>query len=536
MYSSVAARKQSQLQSRIPAEWRIQGALGLEPLDTKYDRVTVMDVPRTCGLLSAQELDITENYDVPGLLAKIREVSCEVVVRAFCKVCYTSENIQNIKLIGDGMKRAAIAHQVTRCLTEPLFEEALAQARALDAHAKAGGVKGPLHGLPVSLKDTFNVPGVDSSIGLALLAFQPKEPSQTAALATLLTSLGAVIVAKTNVPQTLGALDSCNNLFGRTLNPLNWQLSAGGSSGGEGVLVAMRGCMVGFGTDIGGSIRVPAMCQGVYGLKPSTGRVPFGGQEMAFLDGKGRIALQTVAGPLARSVGDLDAVMREIVPRAELFEDGLPGSWPGSSGPSPKMTIGILRKDGLVEPLPPIAKILDEVSHKLRATEVNVVEIPVPPVLKKCQALAGKLMGVDDNAPAMDLLERAGEPLIPWLAGRMKRTKALTVQQLAQLQAQRSTIEREMLAMWTGGAPPGSPRKVDAIVLPVAPHPVPEIDRYGGVGYTSSFVLLDYPAGVVPVRKFNEGDLELGTEMAAPVDGVWDKVNRALCMFMSHSL
>lgn len=433
-------------------------------------------------------------------------------------------------VIGD--KRAAIAHQVTRCLTEPLFDEALAQARALDADTSA--VKGPLHGLPVSLKDTFNVAGVDSSIGLASLAFQPKTTSQTAALATLLTSLGAVIIAKTNVPQTLAALDSCNNLFGRTLNPLNRQLSAGGSSGGEGVLVAMRGCMVGFGTDIGGSIRVPAMCQGVYGLKPSTGRVPFGGQQMAQLEGKGRISLQTVAGPLARSVGDLDVVMREIVPRAELFEDGVPGSWPVLT-PTKKMTIGILKKDGLVEPLPPITKILDEVSQKLQATGVNVVEIPVPPVLKKCQALAGKLMGVDDNATVMDLLERAGEPLIPWLGGRMKRTKALTVQQLAQLKVQRSTIEREMLAMWTGGAPPGSPRQVDAIVLPVAPHPVPEIDRYGGVGYTSTFVLLDYPAGVVPVRKFNEGDLELGTEMNAPVEGVWDQANRALCMSM-HSL
>lgn len=91
MYTSVAAKKQTQLQARIPPEWRIQGALGLDPLDTKYDRVNVMDVPRTCGLLSAQELDITENYDVPGLLAKIREVSCEVVVRAFCKVCSNAE-------------------------------------------------------------------------------------------------------------------------------------------------------------------------------------------------------------------------------------------------------------------------------------------------------------------------------------------------------------------------------------------------------------------------------------------------------------
>lgn len=380
---------------------------------------------------------------------------------------------------------------------------------------------------------------MDSSIGLAALAFHPRTPAETSTLATLLTSLGAVIIAKTNVPQTLAALDSCNHLFGRTLNPLNRQLTAGGSSGGEGVLVAMRGSVVGFGTDIGGSIRVPAMCQGVYGVKPSGGRVPFGGQVMGQAEGKGRIGLQTVAGPLAGSVADLETVMREIVPRAEQFgEDCIPGSWGELSMPPVKkkeFTIGILPKDGLVEPLPPIAKVIEEVAQTLRGTPgVKVVEIPVPPVLKKCQGVAGRLMGVDDNAPMMDLIESTGEPLIPWLAaGRMKRAPALTVQQLQQLQAQRSAIERELRSMWTLGQPRGSPHQVDAIIHPVAPHPVPPIDRYNAVGYTSSFVLLDYPAGVVPVRKFGEADLELGTEMTEPEGGSWDKANRVLCKLLS---
>lgn len=345
-----------------------------------------------------------------------------------------------------------------------------------------------------------------------------------------------MVVAKTNVPQTLATLDSCNHLFGRTLNPLNRQLSAGGSSGGEGVLVAMRGSAVGFGTDIGGSIRVPAMCQGIYGFKPSTGRVPYGGQATGGrgqVDGKGRISLQAVAGPLARSVQDLDTVMREIVPRAELFgEDCIPGLWGGTRGFGKKelLTIGVLPKDGLVEPLPPIARVIDEVAQTLRGTPgVKVVEVPVPPVLKKCQGLAGRLMGVDGSNPMMDLIESMGESLIPWLAGRMKRGKALTLPQLEELQAQRSAVEREMLSMWTLGKPPADGLQVDAIIHPVAPHPVPEIDRYNAVGYTSSFVLLDYPAGVVPVRKFGEADLELGREMKEPEGGSWDKANRALC-------
>lgn len=375
--------------------------------------------------------------------------------------------------------------------------------------------------------------GVDSSIGLAALAFKPARSN--ADLVNLLHSLGAIVIAKTNIPQTLATLDSCNHLFGRTLNPLNRQWTAGGSTGGEGALVAMRGSMVGFGTDIGGSIRVPAMCQGLYGFKPSNGRVPYGGQESGQIAGKGRIALQPVAGPIARSVADIGAVMAEIVPRAELFgEDCVPGCWsipsvPVSVAPPRNFTLGILNTDGLVTPLPPITRILNEVANSLRHTPgVEVVEIPVPPVLSKCQGLAGRLMGVDDGSSMLDLIESTDEPLIPWLQGRMKRGKALTVNQLAQLQAQRAEIEKEMLKTWTLSTTSYT-RRVDAIVCPIAPHPVPQLDRYNAVGYTSTFVLLDYPAGVVPVRSFNKSDLELGREMDAPVLGSWDKANRRLC-------
>lgn len=415
-----------------------------------------------------------------------------------------------------------------------MFDRALRRARQLDDHLQRTGIPiGPLHGLPVSVKDSFFVEGVDSSIGLSALAFKPA--SENAPLIDLLESLGAIVIAKTNVPQTLGTLDSCNHLFGRTLNPLNRQWTAGGSTGGEGVLVAMRGTMVGFGTDIGGSVRVPAMCQGIYSFKPSDGRVPYGGQESGQLPGKGRMAIQAVAGPLARSVADLGAVMAEIIPRAELFDEGcIPGYWPAPPVPAPlalprHFTIGILKTDGLVTPLPPIIRVIDEVSQLLRQTPgIQVVDIPTPPAFSKCQATAGRLMGVDDSSNMMDLIESMGESLMPWhQGGRFGRGKALTVVQLAALQAQRADIEKEMLKMWTLGL--SRERRVDAIICPVAPHPVPQIDRYNAVGYTSSFVLLDYPAGTIPVRKFTESDLDLGQEMNSPVLGSWDRANRKLC-------
>ncbi|KAJ5224560.1 uncharacterized protein N7469_008063 [Penicillium citrinum] len=513
-YVEIAERKQAEVAAAIPAQWRLPESLipegMLSPAESitegpkRYGRVNVMEIPRTCGILTSKELDITEKYDVRGLVSAMTEgkLKSEEVILGFCK-------------------RAAIAHQLTRCLTEPLFDRALRRAQELDYKLRQTGKPvGPLHGLPVSVKDTFNVKGVDSSIGLSALAFKPAK--ENAALVDLLQSLGAIVIAKTNVPQTLGTLDSCNHLFGRTLNPLNRQWTAGGSTGGEGALIAMRGSMVGFGTDIGGSIRVPAMCQGIYGFKPSNGRVPYGGQESGQLEGKGRMTLQPVAGPLARSVADLGAVMAEIVPRAELYgEDGIPGTWQAISmssslAPPRNFTIGILKTDGLVTPLP-----------RSLTPGVEVVEIPLPDALPKCQGLAGRLMGVDDGSSMLDKIESMGESLIPWLQGRMKRGKALTIEQLARLHAQRAEVEKEMLKMWTLSSS-NKNRRIDAIICPIAPHPVPQMDRYNAVGYTSTFVLLDYPAGTVPVRSFKESDLELGREMDAPVIGSWDKANRQL--------
>ncbi|KAG5288842.1 fatty-acid amide hydrolase [Histoplasma capsulatum G186AR] len=396
---------------------------------------------------------------------------------------------------------------------------------------------GPLHGLPISVKDTYDIKGIDSTTGLACLAFKPA--TENSPLVDLLLNLGAIIVAKTNIPQTLGALDSVNNLFGRTLNPLNRKLTPGGSSGGEGVLVAMRGSMIGFGTDIGGSIRIPAMCLGIYGFKPSTGRVPFGGQMSGSVPGKTRVNLQPVAGPIARSMSDIDVVMREIVPIAELYgEDCIPGQWGVSETLSltkpRKFTIGVLPSDGRIQPLPPIANVLNEVAQALRKVPgVEVVEVPIPKALGDCQRVANELMGLDGAGHMADLLESTSEPLIPWLQTRFKRGTPKTLAQAYATQGRRSEIEKEMMKMWTLSPPSTSGfqsrvRRVDAIIHPIAPHPIPEHDRYNAVGYTSSWVLLDYAAGTVPVRKFTEADLEFGKEMDGKILSNWDKRNREL--------
>ncbi|KAK7897823.1 hypothetical protein LTR67_004453 [Exophiala xenobiotica] len=522
-WQPIARRKQADRASRIPSHWRIPShLLPHDPPTASHGSQKVLHIPSQSGLLSPSELRITESYTIPSLLAALsssRE-SAEEVATAFCH-------------------RAAIAHQLTNCLTEPLFDSAIARARYLDSYLRTHKRPlGPLHGLPVSVKDTFNIAGVDSSIGLAYLCHKPA--AQNAPLIDLLLSLGCVIIAKTNIPQTLASLDSVNNVFGRTMNPINRLCTAGGSSGGEGVLVAMRGCMIGIGTDIGGSIRVPAMCNGVFGFKPSQGRVPYGGQALTGIEGMSRTSVQAVAGPIARSVEDIDVFMREVVPRAALW--GEDSSWSGSgsgsrnarpygSGKSGELVVGVLRSDGNCTTLPPIENVLDEVSASLAAMDnVKVLELQCPQAWTKCQSVMSKLMGVDGGVTMADMIESMGEPLVPWMSTRFRRGKPQSLLRVAELQAQRAQLEREMLKLWVEDDREGRrTRRLDAIVCPVAPHPVPPIEGYNAVGMTSSWVLLDYPAGTVPVRECRESDLQLGRPQEKQESlGSWDERNREL--------
>lgn len=301
----------------------------------------------------------------------------------------------------------------------------------------------------------------------------------------------------------------------------------------------MRGSMIGFGTDVGGSIRIPAMCNHIYGFKPSVGRLPFEGQTGFGRRGTSAIALKTVAGPIARSVADIDFVMREIVPRGEVFaNDCIPGYWPASIQQErrrkKKLRVGILLNDGLVTLLPPITKILEEVSRILensKIADIEVVDIPTPPVMKQCFANAGRLMSVDGGVPMLDLISSTGEPLVPSLKGT-KRRKPYTVEKLCALNAEREDIEISMRkALWS--LPPSSASghegEVDAVVLPVAAHPVPRHDQYGCVSYTSLFNLLDYPAGTIPVRKMSAEDLKLELSAGDKVLSKWDADNKKLC-------
>lgn len=171
--------------------------------------------------------------------------------------------------------------------------------------------------------------------------------------------------------------DSHNNIFGRTLNPLNTKLTAGGSSGGEGALIALRGSILGVGTDLAGrllylrkasvankaagSIRTPSLCCGVYGFKPSSGRIPWGGQTGPGLKGiTGITGMLPSAGPMATSLNDLELFMSSVVYTKPWLDDSdthpvpwLKEDW---SSKGNVLTIGVLAEDPIFPLHPPIRR------------------------------------------------------------------------------------------------------------------------------------------------------------------------------------
>jgi amidase len=175
-WQDIAKDKRAALLGSIPKEWLIP--TDLMPPESQLD---VTGFPKNSGLFTEDELKYT-SATIPELLQQIHNSHWKAaeVAQAFSK-------------------RAAVCHQLTNCLSETLFPEALQRAKALDDHlAKAGKPVGPLHGLPISLKDNFNIIGKDSTIGFVAWVDQPA--TYNTVLVDLLLKAGAVLYVKTNVP------------------------------------------------------------------------------------------------------------------------------------------------------------------------------------------------------------------------------------------------------------------------------------------------------------------------------------------------
>lgn len=182
-------------------------------------------------------------------------------------------------------------------------ERALEEARAADKQMAAGKDVGPLHGLPIAIKDTHNAAGLPTTSGS--LALRDNVPNQDDLIVERLCGAGAVIIGKTNVPEFAAGAHTYNEVFGVTRNPYDLSRTAGGSSGGAAVAVTCGMLPIADGSDMGGSCRFPAAFNNVVGLRTSPGRVPTYPKQAPF-------SPLSVQGPIARNVADASLMLSVI--------------------------------------------------------------------------------------------------------------------------------------------------------------------------------------------------------------------------------
>jgi fatty acid amide hydrolase len=255
------------------------------------------------------------------------------------------------------------------------YDAARAEAREIDARRRRGDALPPLAGVPVTIKECLDLEGTPSTSGM------PGRASSPAAMddpyVRRLRAAGAIVLGKTNAAQLLIFTETDNPLYGRTNNPWDLQRSAGGSSGGEGAIVAAGGSALGVGTDIGGSVRIPAAFCGIAAIRPTAGRLPDTGR-LSVPIGQGAIASQV--GPLARSVEDL-ALGLQV-----LGGDGGPTLAPPLAVGDFRqvdlsaLRIGLFVDDGVMTPAPACRRAVEDAAAMLKAAGATVVPWQPPPV------------------------------------------------------------------------------------------------------------------------------------------------------------
>ncbi|KAF8601153.1 general amidase [Ceratobasidium sp. AG-I] len=485
-------RKEQQF-DLIPAEWRIT---------VSDDQQNVTRVPYECGLLTPLELEITDTLDVEEILSKLR-----------------SGSWSSVQVTTAFYKRAIIAQQTTNCLTEIFVDRALERAAEMDKYlADNKKPKGPLHGLPISLKDQFMMKGLETINGY--VANIGDFATQDSVLVEILYEAGAVPFVRTNVPQTLMWGETYNNVFGRTLNPYNLSLTSGGSSGGEGALVAMRGSPLGVGTDVGGSVRIPASMCGIYSLRPSYSRLPYYGARNCL---EGQESVMSVLGPMTNSLSGLKIFTKTVIDTRPWMRDPLciRKVWDEEAyqlvehgGRGGRKCFAMLYDDGLVKPNPPVFRAMDMMRKALESAGHEVIEWENRKHEEIFINVEKKIFLADGDEDYRRECELSGEPRIqtmdpalyshelhdPATNKGIEIISPLSVWELWQLHKTKRDLRKEYLDHWQSTiSRTTTGRPVDAVISPAVPYAAPPHGKNSSPFYTSLWNAVDYTVGVLPV-------------------------------------
>ncbi|XP_069835457.1 vitamin D3 hydroxylase-associated protein-like [Dendropsophus ebraccatus] len=408
-------------------------------------------------------------------------------------------------------------------------------------------VRGPLYGIPVSIKEHIGYQGHPSTCGLVQYLDVLEE--EDSVIVSVLKKQGAIVFTKTNVPQTVLSCETSNPIYGKTLNPHNKAKGPSGSSGGEAALIGGGGSILGIGTDLAGSIRLPSSACGIAGFNPTPNRLSIHGIRPCV---DGMTAVPLCVGPMARDVDSLVLTMKALL-CDELFklDPNLPPLYFNEekfSSVAP-LRIGYYKEDEFFQPNPSMRrvllktkKLLEEAGHQLVPFSPPRVDFAYNMFLKTTIfGDGGKTVGdkfdnniVDPNMEEIHRLYKMSSVVKRFLAfclrpifPQMSRTLlsavgARTVTDCWVDQVALQDYRREFISEWRK-------LRLDVVLCPVL-GPAFNIGYYGRllapISYTMLYNIVQFPAGVVPVGSVTADDEEKLKHHRGYSNNPWDKLFR----------
>ena len=331
-----------------------------------------------------------------------------------------------------------------------MHESALAQAREAEAEIYAGNWRGPLHGIPIGLKDLFDTASVKTTCGSAL--FAERVPNEDAEVVRRLKNAGAVLIGKQNMQEFAYGGTSTSSYFGPVHNPWDVERIAGGSSGGSAAAVATGMCFGALGTDTGGSVREPAAFCGIVGLKPTYGRISTRGvfPLSASLDH---------VGPLCRNVMDTALMLQAIAGYDSL--DATSVDWPTESytdmlQAKTKPRIGIVRRPYFDNLDPEIQNAMDEALRQIGRMSSDIVDVDLPPTP------AAAVHPPEVYAVHAKYLETSRQLYGRWMLERLEQARAFDTVAYIEARQELDRVRRSVGDVFS---------KVDLLVTPTTPVP-----------------------------------------------------------------